>query len=575
VIFSKIDGKFTKRKLLLSRNETIMKITNNLLTGQVLLVLFSLLSTAGWSQTNNGFAVQTKIENGVIEGLYDTKTGLQMYFGVPFAKPPVGELRWKAPQPLDNWNGILQTKAFGPRPVQAMVFGDMNFRSNGMNEDCLYLNVWTPAKRNTKGLPVLVYFYGGGFVAGDGSEPRYDGASMARKGIVAVTVNYRLNIFGFFAHPELSKESSYKGSGNYGLLDQHAALKWVQKNIEAFGGDPKKVTIAGESAGSISVSAHMASPLSRGLIAGAIGESGAAISPTLPPVPLEEAEKTGLEFAKNAGYSSLSQLRALSTRDVYEIYTESRRFGFPTVIDGYFYPKSLSEIFAAREQAQIPLLLGWNSAEIPGMAFMQGLPYTEENYIKKVKENYPDSFEEALRLYPHSSAREIELSATALASDRFISYSTWKWFDLHRKNSSQPVYRYLYSKPRPPLVDQSLSSGFAGGTQQKAEAGKTPEPVGAPHACEIEYCMGNLPLVKEYAWTKDDYKVSETMQNYFANFIIKGNPNGEKLPEWPAAEPNDSTPPVMILDVQSKTVDAKDDARYLFLDKAYSTGNRK
>ncbi len=533
----------------------------------LLLVITMMLPSQLSAQKGNSFAVQTKVEQGVVEGLYDTKTGLQLYFGIPFAKPPVGDLRWKAPQPPDTWKGVLSTKDFGPRPVQGIVFGDMNSRSNGLSEDCLYLNVWTPAKRNTTGLPVLVYFFGGGFVAGDGSEPRYDGAAMAKKGIVVVTVNYRLNIFGFFAHPELSKEASYKASGNYGLLDQHAGLKWVQKNIAAFGGDPKKVTVAGESAGSISVSAQMASPLSKNLIAGAIGESGAAINPTLAPVPLAEAEKTGLEFAENAGYTTLAQLRALSTRDLYEIYHESKRFGFPTVVDGYFYPKTVPEIFNAKEQAQVPLLLGWNSAEIPGGAFMQGLPGTEENFVKKVKEAYPNDHAEVLKLYPHASEKEIEWAATNLASDRFIAYSTWKWFDLHRKNSSKPVYRYLYSKLRPVLVDKNLSSGLAGGTVQGGP--KVAEAIGAPHACEIEYCMGNLDLVKDYAWTKEDYTVSETMLSYFANFIIKGNPNGDKLPDWPAAEANDTTPPVMIIDTQSKSVDAKDDARYLFLDKAY------
>ncbi|MFD2522572.1 carboxylesterase/lipase family protein [Emticicia soli] len=536
--------------------------------------LFLLSNMIANAQGNNSFAVQTTIENGVIEGNYDTKSGIQTYFGVPFAKPPVGNLRWKAPQPLENWKGVKETKKFSARPMQTVVFGDMNSRSEGVSEDCLYLNVWTPAKRNTKDLPVLVYFFGGGFVAGDASEPRYDGEAMAKKGIVAVTVNYRLNIFGFFAHPELSAEAPYKASGNYGLLDQAAALKWVQKNIAAFGGDPKKVTIAGESAGSISVSAQMASPLSRGLIAGAIGESGAGINPTLAPVPLAEAEKVGAEFAKNAGYPTLAQLRKLSTREVYEIYNESKRFGFPTVIDGYFYPKTIAQIFAAKEQAQVPLLLGWNSAEIPGQAFMFGQPYKDEAYIARVKKEYPNDFEEVLKLYPHGSEKEIELSATALASDRFISYSTWKWFDLHRNNSSQPVYRYLYSKLRPGLVDQTMASGLAGGTVKKdGNTPKAPEPVGAPHACEIEYCMGNLHLVKEYAWTADDYKVSETMMNYFANFIKTGNPNGAKLPEWPAAKAGDATPPVMILNTESKAENAKDDARYLFLDKAY--GNNK
>ncbi len=524
------------------------------------------------AQGNYGFSIQAKTKNGIIEGNYDTKANLQVFLGIPFAKPPIGNLRWKAPQPLDNWAGVLQTKKFGPRPVQAIVFGDMNSRSDGLSEDCLYLNVWSPAKYETKGLPVLVYFFGGGFVAGDGSEPRYDGASMAGKGIVAVTVNYRLNIFGFLAHPELSAEASYKGSGNYGLLDQNAALKWVQKNIAAFGGDPSKVTIAGESAGSISVSAQMASPLSKGLFAGAIGESGAGINPTLSPVPLAEAEKAGLDFAKSIHAPSIKELRAMSTQQIYELYNDSKRFGFPTTIDGYFYTKTIPETFKAGEQAMVPLLVGWNSAEIPGMAFTQG-PYSDEAYVKKVKEAYPKDFEEVLKLYPNASAKEVELSATALASDRFIAYSTWKWFDLQRKNSNQPVYRYLFSRVRPPLADKNLAPGLAGGTAKKdPNAFVMPPPVGASHASEIEYCMGNLYLVNDYAWTDDDYKVSATMENYFANFIKTGDPNGTNLPKWTAATKDSNDPEIMNIDVESKALKAPDDARYLFLDKAY--GNK-
>jgi para-nitrobenzyl esterase len=531
-------------------------------------ILF-LISTFAQAQ-NNSFTVQTTIKNGTIEGLFDTKTGIQTYFGIPFAQPPVGNLRWKDPQAMTNWTGVKETKKFGPRPMQKIVFGDMNSRSNGLSEDCLYLNVWTPAKRNSKDLPVLLYFYGGGNSAGDASEPRYDGESMAKKGIVVITCNYRLNIFGFLAHPELSAEAPYKASGNYGMLDQVAAMKWVNANIAAFGGDPKKVTIAGESAGSIGVSMQMSSPLGRNLISGAIGESGAGINPTMAPVLLAEAEKTGVEFIKKAGATSINQMRAMSSRDIYEIFDESKLFGFPICIDNYFLPKTLPQIFAAKEQAQIPLLLGWNSAEIPGMAFMQGQPFKEENYLARVKKEYPTDFEEALKLYPYGSEKEIELSATALAADRFISYSTWKWFDLHRNNSSQPVYRYLYSKLRPPLADKTLAAGLAGGTLKKDEnAPKPPAAVGAPHACEIEYCMGNLHLIKDFAWTADDYKVSETMLNYFANFIKTGNPNGSKLADWPIAKAGDATPPVMIIDVESRVEKAKNDSRYEFLDRMY------
>ena len=270
--------------------------------------LFSLLLLSA----TTAFADPVKTANGLIEGT--TEKDLRIFQGIPFAAPPVGELRWKAPQPVQNWNGVKHVHGFGAQCMQRRVFSDMVFRAAGMSEDCLYLNVWTPAKSASDRLPVLVYFYGGGFIAGDGSEPRYDGAAMARMGIVALTVNYRLGVFGFFAHPDLTKESAQRASGNQGLLDQAAALRWVQANIAAFGGDPKKVTIAGESAGSISVSALMASPLSKGLIAGAIGESGAMIEPTIPPVPLADAEKAGTAFAAMMETPSVAALRALPAK---------------------------------------------------------------------------------------------------------------------------------------------------------------------------------------------------------------------------------------------------------------------
>lgn len=537
---------------------------------QILLLVIPFFSKAQQAENQNAFPVQITISNGIIEGEFDIKTNIQSFKGIPFAQPPVGDLRWKAPQPVTSWNGVKQTKKFGPRSIQSNVFGDMGFRSDGMSEDCLYLNVWSPAKSTNEKLPVLVYFYGGGFAAGDGSESRYDGENMAKKGIVTLTVNYRLGIWGFFSHPELTKESPNHASGNYGLLDQNAALKWVQANIEKFGGDPKRVTIAGESAGSIAVSAQMASPLSKGLIAGAIGESGGSIFPTLAPVPLAQAEKTGLEFAQKIGAQSLKDLRSMSTLELYQKSLGTSLGVFKTTIDGYFLTQTLPETFESKQQAMVPLLLGWNSEEMTYRALTAGKDITNETYIQKVKELYGNKADEVLKLYPAGTPEVTEQSATDLAGDRFIAYSTWKWFDLHRKNSTQPVYRYYYAHPRPEMRDKTLEAGLAGGVIKKnSNTPKTPIPKGAVHSAEIEYAMGNLAGNKEYAWTEDDYSVSETMMNYFANFIKTGNPNGDKLPIWLMAK-EDEKPEVMIIDLVSKSKKAENDARYLFLDKEYS-----
>src|SRR3954451_23418133 len=283
-----------------------------------------LCSTLLFAQLNEDNAPpRVKVANGMNEGI--NVSGIREFKGVPYAAPPVGNLRWREPQPVQNWTGVRKADHFGPRAMQLPLFGDMHFRSDGMSEDCLYLNVWTPSKTGNEHLPVLVYFYGGGFAAGDGSEARYDGASMAKMGIVSVAVNYRLGVLGFLAHPERTKESPHHASGNYGLLDQHAALLWVRRNIAAFGGDPDKVTIAGESAGSISVSAQMASPLSKDLIAGAIGESGSLLG-TLPPVPLSTGEQNGVDFAKGVGVNSLAELRAIKADSLLKLASKTNPF---------------------------------------------------------------------------------------------------------------------------------------------------------------------------------------------------------------------------------------------------------
>jgi len=521
------------------------------------------------AQNKNAFPVQLKINNGIIEGKYDTHTGIQTYFGVPFAAPPIGPLRWKAPQPHENWDGVKQTKFFAPRPMQPLIFGDMKSRSDGLSEDCLYLNIWTPALSETKGLPVLVYFYGGGNMAGDASEYRYDGESMAKNGVIMVTVNYRLNIFGFLSHPELSDEAPYKGSGNYGFLDQSLAIKWVSDNIQYFGGDPNKITIAGESAGSSGVSLQMSSPTSSLLIAGAIGESGSSI---LRPVPLDEGEKIGLELIKKSKYNSIAELRSLSTREVYELYNSNRNFRFPTVIDGCFLIESPLETFINSKQAKVPLLVGWNSAEVGPSMILENESYTQENYQNKIKNRFPNEYLKILKLYPAKSEDEVKYAARDLASDLWMGYSTWKWFDLHRKKSNSNVFRYIYNKIRPPLVDQNTEEGLAGGTiKRTVNSDKRSLPTGACHSCEIEYALGNLDLTSNiYSWTEDDYKVSKTMQSYFLNFVKTGDPNGNNLEHWPSSKSNSKNPMIMNIDVQSNAIKAINDGRYLFLDQYYS-----
>ncbi len=514
------------------------------------------LGSASAQQSN----LQVKISNGTLEGTFNAATGINSFKGVPYALPPIGELRWKEPQPAANWTGVRKADHFSHMPMQKQVYSDMIFRADTMSEDCLYLNVWQPAKPSKEKLPVLVYFYGGGFVGGDGSEFRYDGESMAQKGIIAITISYRLGIFGFFTHPELTKEAPYHGSGNYGLMDQTAALKWVQANIEAFGGDPKRVTIAGESAGSIAVFAQMASPLSKNLIAGAIGESGAMIKPTLPAVTLAEGEKMGTDFAQKVNAGSLADLRAIPAAQLLDDASKHGNYKLAATIDGYFLPKSPVEIFEAGEQAHVPLLVGWNSAEIPYNAFTSGEMPTPENYAKKVKHEFGDNAGEVLKLYPGNTQDEVIKSATALASDKFIAYSTWKWSDLQAKTGDNPVYRYLFSCPRPPEVTPV----------NNPVAGKMPAPlVGASHASEIEFAMGNLSYDKVFAWTPDNYKASATMENYFANFIKTGDPNGKGLPKW-TPNTKGSTAKFININVHTRLETAGEDGRYLFLDKLYT-----
>lgn len=465
------------------------------------------------------FTKSGRVEGGESSG----KVGVHVFRGIPFAAAPIGALRWREPQPGKPWQGVRNATMFGPRCMQQPLYSDM-FRSPPPSEDCLYLNVWTPAnlgKRAPGGLPVLMYIYGGGFMAGDSSEKRYDGAAMAARGIVVVTINYRLGVFGFFPHPELTAESSHHASGNFGLLDQVAALGWVRQNIAAFGGDPTRITIGGESAGSMSVNALMVSPLSRSQIAGAIGESGSMMQKWTPPA-RTEVEKKVVAFAESIGAPTLISLRALPASDLLEAQGKAQSISFVPVIDGYFLTEAPSATFASGQAARIPLLVGSNSQEAPGTAVF-GNAATIAAYRSGLARTLGDKAETFFGLYPAATDADVLPAATALASDDFLGLPTWKWFDLQRR-SGAPTFYYYYTLPRPRFLNDP-------GNQMAW---------GAVHSAEIEYALGNLDANPIYAWSDVDRRVSATMSAYWANFIKFGDPNGIGLPLWPKASHDDT-----------------------------------
>ena len=510
------------------------------------LIACVLCAVAGYAQ--QGPLATTQY--GVLEGVCES--GVNVFKGVPFAAPPVGENRWRAPQPLQSWQGVRSAKKFGNDPMQGNPFGDMGFDAEKKSEDCLYLNIWTPSKTLTDRLPVVIYFNGGGLIAGSGSEPRYSGRQMARHGIVAVTANYREGIFGFFSHPQLSKETSYKGSGNYGFMDQAAAIKWVYENIVAFGGDPKQITIVGESAGSMSVSALLVSPLTRGMIARAMASSGAVCGRRL--LSLKDAEKQGVEKLKELGLKNIADARKMSAD---ELLAKTQSGGLASYcLDGYFFTEDPTDAYLNGHQQKVPLLVGRNSLEMSPQAYLGGKAPTLENFRPALEATFGDKTDEAMRMYGLNTDRDVlGKPGVDFASDQFIAYGTWLFGYLHAKTSGQPVYRYYFSRPRPAMRNNELVAGLAGGVQKKDDGDVITIPEydefkGAVHSADIEYAMGTLPTNRVYDWQPDDYRVSDQFINYYANFIKTGNPNGLGLADWTSITGKER-PTQLILDVDS------------------------
>jgi para-nitrobenzyl esterase len=485
-------------------------------------------------------ADQVRISTGLVEGIKGAVAGVREFRGIPYAAAPVGSLRWKAPQPAAAWAGVRKADEFGNRCVQTNPFGDMVWRSAAESEDCLYLSVWTPAASAAARLPVMFWIHGGGFFSGASDEGRHEGSTLASKGVVIVEINYRLGLMGFLSHPELTAESPTKTSGNYGLLDQVAALQWVKTNIAAFGGDPNMVTIFGESAGSLAVSALMASPLAKGLFHRAIGQSGGYFADTLPLLPRATAEKLGTELAAAVGATSLAALRATAPADLVKTVGRASTRYVPT-IDGYFLPDTPLNIYAAGRQAHVPLLAGWNSAEIKVRSI------TVDAFTAQVKKQFGEDDEKALTLYPAGSDAEARRSATAVASDNFIGYGTWKWIEAHAATGGSPVYRYLF--------DQIIPT---------ANGDPAPDDPGAAHATDIEYVFSTLDA-RKVAWRPADRQVSELMVAYWTSFAKTGNPNGPGLPAWPTFGTG-GTREVMRINAASKAEPEQHRDRYLFHD---------
>jgi para-nitrobenzyl esterase len=465
-----------------------------------------------------------RTDTGVLSGIVGRDGSISVYKGIPYAAAPAGALRWKAPQPAAHWQGVRKADHFSDACAQPAMRNDAALR---MSEDCLYLNVWTGAQSPSERRPVMVWIYGGGFMLGSASQPTYDGEALARKGIIVVTMNYRLGPFGFLATPELSKESGRNVSGNYGLLDQVACLRWVHRNIAAFGGDPTRVTLAGESSGAGSVMLLAQSPLTTGLFRGAIAQSGARAigDPTFVQTrSLASAERRGVRFAEAHGAHSLQELRALSLDQLLSgVELDKPDPGedgdaslpvFRPAIDGWVLPLSTGETYARGLHHDIPVMTGFNLDE------MGAVPHpdiTLEALRKSAQQDYGTMANELLEVYPAANDKQAGQTQNAYSRDRSRATS-YLWATAWRRKAHSNVYIYFWTHA-------------------------PPDPHGASHGSEMSYIFNSLDFI-HLPWTEQDRQVAETMSSYWANFVIKGDPNGAGLPRWPAF---DGRPEVMVL----------------------------
>lgn len=480
-----------------------------------------------------------RIESGFLAGSWSEDRAVCAFKGVPYARPPLGPLRWQPPQPAEPWSGTRPATTFGPRCIQpdrpetAVGYFGPELES----EDCLYLNVWAPAPSREERRPVMVWFHGGAFLVGSGALPIFHGDALARRGVVVVTVNYRLGRLGFLAHPGLSREQPYRGSGNYGHLDQIAALRWVQANIAAFGGDPACVTIFGQSAGASTVSTLLASPLAKGLFHRAIGQSGGSFGARIL-APLAAAEQAGLAFARAIGAASVEELRARPSRELQLVRPQDggalmeqydsndpRGIDRPTswpVIDGHLLSARVADVFARGAQSDVPLLTGATADE----GSTQPPIASREELVRRARADYGDMAETFLRLFPASSDREAEASSRRVVGTKVFNWENWTWANAHARTGHASVYFYHFSRvPPKPL---------------SGEHGDKSRNIGAFHTAEIPYVFQTLDA-RAWPWEERDRALADIMTEYWTRFAATGDPNGGTLPRWPRFDPANAT----------------------------------
>jgi len=473
-----------------------------------------------------------RVETGQLSGVLGTNREITVYRGIPYAAPPVGEFRWRDPRPAQRWEGIRKANHFSNSCMQSgNTLQEIQTRleerrspfppqfyawKEPRSEDCLYLNVWTGAKSPSERRPVLVWLHGGGFMQGSGALPIYDGEGLAAKGLVVVTINYRLGIFGFFVHPELTRESGHNASGNYGLMDQIAALEWVHRNIAAFGGDPNNVTIDGQSAGAHSVCYLIASPRAKGLFQRAIAQSGGMFMPSAlagglssggTPT-LKETEPEGAKCGRNLQADSLAALRAKPAVQLLGLNAPAR-----PVVDGYILPADIYSIFAGGHQNDVPVVIGWNSGDGTVFEANSRMPETVEGFVQEAGRRFGSMAHQFLDIFPVNTGVDAARMRSAIARDMMFAWQARTWARLQSRTGKSKAYLFYFDLIPPGRREFAI--------------------FGAHHSAEIVYALNNL-RTWDLPWTSQDRKVAAAMSGYWVNFARTGDPNGSDLPAWPS-----------------------------------------